>query len=143
MSALQFDLPGSRVLDLFAGSGALGLEALSRGAVHVTFVERSAGAIRALDSNIERLGARENVTVVRGDALGYVHRLPRLAFDLALADPPYETAAAAALVEAFLREPFAAWLWLEHRAGEVLPAPTSASTRRYGDTALTAIPAPD
>jgi 16S rRNA (guanine966-N2)-methyltransferase len=141
MSVLQLDLPGSRVLDLYAGSGALGLEALSRGAAHITFVERSAGAIRALNANIERLGAGENVTVVRGDALAYVARLGRGAFDLALADPPYDTGAAPALVEAFLREPFAGWLWVQHRASEKLPELPDAWTRRYGDTALTAIAA--
>ncbi|HEY8375642.1 MAG TPA: 16S rRNA (guanine(966)-N(2))-methyltransferase RsmD, partial [Nannocystis sp.] len=72
MSALQPELPGARVLDLFAGSGALGLEALSRGAEHATFVERSGRALRALRANLERLGAMDQATIVRGDAVAYV-----------------------------------------------------------------------
>jgi 16S rRNA (guanine966-N2)-methyltransferase len=143
MSALQLEIPGSRVLDLFAGSGALGLETLSRGAAHVTFVERSGGALRALRANIEKLGAIAEVHVVRGDALAYAQQLAPRAFDLALADPPYGTGAAAALAEAFLRSPFAGWLWIEHRAAESLRDAPGARTRRYGDTALTALPAPD
>lgn len=144
MSALQLELPGSRVLDLFAGSGALGLEALSRGAAHVTFVERSIGAIRALRSNLEKLGASEDeVEVVRGDALAYVVRPQTRTFDLALADPPYGTGAAAAMAELFLRRPFATALWIEHRSGERLPEAPGARTRRYGDTALTSFQAAD
>jgi 16S rRNA (guanine966-N2)-methyltransferase len=144
MSALQLELPGSRVLDLFAGSGALGLEALSRGAAHITFVERSSGAIRALRSNIEKLGAAEDeLAIVRADALVYVLRLPRLAFDLALADPPYDTGAPAALFAAFQRRPFARQLWIEHRVSEALPALPGMRSRRYGDTVLTSIPAPE
>ena len=143
MSALQLDLPGSRVLDLFAGSGAVGLEALSRGAAHVTFVERSSGAIRALRGNIEKLRAADDeLEIVRGDALAYVLRLPPLAFDLALADPPYDTGAAAALAAAFKRRPFAQQLWIEHRVSEPLPPTAGQRTRRYGDSVLTAIPAP-
>lgn len=141
MSALLPLLPDSRVLDLYAGSGALGLEALSRGAAHVTFVERAGGALKALAANLEKLGAAAEATVVRGDALRYAERLEPLAFDIALADPPYAEGAAAALVDAFARRPFARWLWLEHRARTPLPALPGARTRRYGDTALTSIPA--
>lgn len=143
MSALQPELPGARVLDLFAGSGALGLEALSRGAEHATFVERSGGALRALRANIERLGAADQTTVVRGDAIAYVQRLEPFAFDIALADPPYGQGHAEALVRAFAARPFARWLWIEHRANESLPELPGARTRRYGDTALTSIPAPE
>src|SRR5256885_6591857 len=71
MSALQTEIPGARVLDLFSGSGALGLETLSRGAEHVTFVEKGAPALRALRDNIEKLGAQDSVEVVRTDALAY------------------------------------------------------------------------
>jgi 16S rRNA (guanine966-N2)-methyltransferase len=144
MSALQLELPGSRVLDLFAGSGALGLEALSRDAAHVTFVERSIGAIRALRENLEKLGAADDeVVVVRGDALAYVLRLQARTFDLALADPPYGTGAAAALAGLFLRKPFATTLWIEHRSREKLPDAPGVHVRRYGDTALTSYLAAD
>lgn len=142
MSALQPLLPGARVLDLYAGSGALGLEALSRGAAHVTFVERSGAALKALKANVESLGAGDQVEIVRADALAYAAELDPLAFDLALADPPYGQGLAEALVRLFLEKPFARWLWIEHRISDRLPAIPEARTRRYGDTALTSIPAP-
>ncbi len=141
MSMLQPSLPGARVLDLYAGSGALGLEALSRGADHVTFVERAAAALRALGENLDALGARDEAEVVRGDALRYASALEAGAYDVALADPPYETGQADALARAFLAIPFAAVLWIEHRVGEKLPALAGARQRRYGDTMLTMIPA--
>jgi 16S rRNA (guanine966-N2)-methyltransferase len=143
MSAIQFQLPGSTVLDLFAGSGALGLEALSRGAAHVTFVERSERVLNTLRANVRALGAEEVCEIVRGDALQFVHGLPPFAFDIALADPPYGAGIAAHLAERFGAAPFASWLWVEHGATEPMPALPGARTRRYGDTALTAIPAPE
>ena len=106
MSALQFELPDSRVLDLFAGSGALGLEALSRGAAHVTFVEQSTRAIEPLRANALKLGAHA-FEVVRADALDYAERLTAGAFDVALADPPYGDGEASRLVQHFARVPFA------------------------------------
>lgn len=143
MSALQFDLPGSRVVDLFAGSGALGLEALSRGALHATFVDTGAPALRTLAANIERLGARAETTVVRRDAIEYAAALDGGAFDLAFADPPYGDGLAARLAEIFLERPFARMLWIEHRVDETLPASAASRTRRYGDTALTSLAPPD
>jgi 16S rRNA (guanine966-N2)-methyltransferase len=137
MSAAQPDLPGARVLDLFAGSGALGLEALSRGAASVTFVERAAPALRALRDNVERLGAGDAVTVVREDALRYAETLGAGAFDVAFADPPYGQGLASAIARVYARVPFAAVLWIEHRATEPLPAWGDARSRRYGDTVLT------
>lgn len=143
MSALQFDLPESTVVDLFAGSGALGLEALSRGAAHATFVETAGDALKALEANIRTLGAGAVTTVVRKEALAWVAALERHAFDIALADPPYGQGLAARLVQLFLDRPFARMLCVEHRAGEPVPAAAGARTRRYGHTALTRIPSPD
>jgi len=141
MSALQPFLAGSRVLDLFAGSGALGLEALSRGAAGVTFVERYGGALRTLQANIEKLGAAAEVEVVRADAMAFVGGLGRDSYDLVLADPPYGQGYADALARCFSRSPFAAWLWIEHRVDDAMPSLAQARQRRYGDTILTAIPA--
>jgi 16S rRNA (guanine966-N2)-methyltransferase len=139
MSILAEALPGARVLDLYAGSGALGLEALSRGAASCTFVELNPPSLRALEANVAALGVGDRVTVHRGDALRYVERLPAGAFDLAFADPPYTRDDAARLVALFRRTPFARILSVEHRAGDRLDGD---GTRRYGDTALTFCHAP-
>ena len=139
MSILAAALPGARVLDLYAGSGALGLEALSRGAASATFVELNPPSLRALAANIEALGVADRVTVHRGDALRYVEGLSAGAFDLALADPPYARDDAARLLALFRWTPFARILSVEHSATDRLDGD---STRRYGDTALTFCRAP-
>jgi 16S rRNA (guanine966-N2)-methyltransferase len=139
MSILADAVAGARVLDLYAGSGALGLEALSRGAGSVTFVELNPPSLKALEANIATLNVSDRVTVHRGDALRFTERLPAGAFDLALADPPYNRDDAARLVALFRRTPFARILSVEHRADERLDGD---STRRYGDTALTFLQAP-
>jgi 16S rRNA (guanine966-N2)-methyltransferase len=139
MSILGDSISGARVLDLFAGSGALGLEALSRGAVAVTFVELNPPSLRALDQNITTLGAQELVTVHRGDAMRFAERLPERAFDVVLADPPYTIDHAARLVALFRRHPFGRILSVEHRSDLELDGD---STRRYGDTAITFCHAP-
>jgi 16S rRNA (guanine966-N2)-methyltransferase len=141
MSALQHDLPGAQVLDLFAGSGALGLEALSRGAAHVTFVELASGPLRILQANVEKLGAAAETEVVRKDALRFLETIENGTFDVAFADPPYDGGEAARLVARFNDAPFARILTLEHRASERLTVPPGARTRRYGDTAITFITA--
>lgn len=140
MSAAQFDLPGSRVVDLFAGSGALGLEALSRGADHATFVETWPRAIAQLKANIATLGAGDQTAIVREDALTFAGRIGPGTFDVAFADPPYGHGLAAALLEVFARRAFAAKLWVEHRSDEALPDLPELRTRRYGDTSITSIP---
>ena len=94
--AIQFEIPGSRVLDAFAGSGALGIEALSRGAVQVDFVEKDPACLRVLEQNLKKVGAA-NARVFRGDVL---RLLPGLGeYDIVLLDPPYE----AGLYEAVLK----------------------------------------
>jgi 16S rRNA (guanine966-N2)-methyltransferase len=142
MSIGAAHLPGARVLDLFAGSGALGLEALSRGAAHAVFVENAPRSLRALHANLAALGAGPRAEVVRGDALRYVAGLAPRSFDLAFADPPYGTGAAEALVQRFAEVPFAALLAVEHGPRDALPELPGARGRRYGDTYLTFFPAP-
>ena len=141
MSALGGDLSGLTVVDLFAGSGALGLEALSRGAVSAVFVERSPTVLRTLESNVDQLDCRDRVTLVRGDALGYAKRAAVGTFDVALADPPYGKGYATRLVDLFGRHPFAQEIWVEHRFDERLPEPPGRFSRRYGDTMVSSIPA--
>jgi 16S rRNA (guanine966-N2)-methyltransferase len=139
MSILADAIPGARVLDLYAGSGALGLEALSRGAASATFVELNPPSLRALQANVATLGVADRVTVYRGDALRYVEGLPAGAFDLVLADPPYARDDAGRLAALFRSTPFARILSVEHQAADRLDGD---STRRYGDTALTFFHAP-
>ena len=79
---------GSNVCDLYAGSGALGIEALSRGATSCVFVEQDRGAIEVIHENLETLGFEDRATVIQGDVLAWVER-DNTAFDLVLADPPY------------------------------------------------------
>jgi len=136
MGALGLELEGARVLDLFAGSGALGLEALSRGAQEVVFVERAKGALATLQGNVQLLGARDACEIIRGDAMAYIRRLGPGAFDLALADPPYDRGLAQDLLEIFAGKGFAGALWVEHRSGEVMPDYPGLRQRRYGDTTL-------
>ncbi len=134
MSILGSALEGARVLDLYAGSGALGLEALSRGAESADFVELNPPSLAALRENIEAFGLGERATVHRGDALRFASRLEAGAFDLAFADPPYTADAAARLVAHFRQVPFARILSVEHRADLRIEGE---DTRRYGDTAIT------
>jgi 16S rRNA (guanine966-N2)-methyltransferase len=82
------DLTAARVLDLFAGSGALGLEALSRGAASCVFCERAPVALEALRANVDALGVADRVRIVPGDALRHLGSLGG-GFDLVLLDPPY------------------------------------------------------
>jgi 16S rRNA (guanine966-N2)-methyltransferase len=139
MSILGPELEDARVLDLFAGSGALGLEALSRGARSATFVELNPPSLEALRANIEGLGAGDRATIHRGDALRFAEGLPAGAFEVAFADPPYTTDAADRIVALFRRHPFARILSVEHPAGRRVEGD---ETRRYGDTAVTFCRAP-
>ena len=135
MSILQKELPGARVLDLFAGSGALGLEALSRGAVSADFVEKNAASLRTLRANIEKLEAGDCATVHRTDAIQFAQSLGPGAFDVAFADPPYSGGGAVVLASRWLQVPFAAVLSIEHSTSTAMPP--GADTRRYGTTAIT------
>src|SRR5687768_3707687 len=105
MSIIQPLIPGALVLDLFAGSGALGLEALSRGAVHCDFVEIAARSLAALRANVDKLGAGEASHIVRGDALKFVERLAPASYEIAFADPPYGMNFAARIAERWLEAP--------------------------------------
>lgn len=139
MSAMGPYLPGARVLDLFAGSGALGLEALSRGAEKVTFVERNRKALAVLKANIERLGAGAECSVVVGDAISFFRRATPGTFDLVVADPPYEQGHAEELLALFLEKGFAGQLWVEHRSSEDISPYPGIRQRRYGDTTLSSL----
>ena len=135
MSILQNDLPDATVLDLFSGSGALGLEALSRGASHATFVESAGPSLISLRANIEQLAAAAATTVHRMDAIRFLSTLGEHAYGVAFADPPYRKGLAAQVADRWREGQFSRILALEHAAGEVMPG--DGDTRRYGDTGLT------
>ena len=135
MSIVQPHLDGARVVDLFAGSGALGLEALSRGAASADFVEIAAASLRALTENVAALGASDRARIHRADAIRFAQRLGAGAYDVALADPPYGLGLAEQLARLWTERPFATLLCIEHGARE--PMPEGTDRRRYGTTAIT------
>ena len=91
-SSIGADVPGADVLDLYAGTGALGIEALSRGADRATFVEQSRAAVRTIHQNLDRTLLAERAEVVASEVSAFVSRRrePGRRFDLVLADPPYD-----------------------------------------------------
>ena len=131
---------GSRVLDLFAGSGALGIEALSRGAEHATFVDNAPGAIRVIGANLEAVKA--DATVVRAEArrfLGGASRTGRQ-YDLVFLDPPYRLAASlgrdlSASLAAVLAPGAVVVAESDRRAPLEIDLPLQ-DERRYGDTLI-------
>ncbi|HJQ11846.1 MAG TPA: 16S rRNA (guanine(966)-N(2))-methyltransferase RsmD [Gemmatimonadaceae bacterium] len=135
MSILQLEIPDARVLDLYAGSGALGLEALSRGAVSADFVEKNPKSLHALEENIASLGADDLATIHRKSALMFVDSLESGAYDIAFADPPYASGDAIRLAERWKEVPFTRVLSIEHSARDAMP--DGGDTRKYGDTAIT------
>lgn len=135
MSILQKELTGARVLDLFAGSGALGLEAISRGAASADLVENDPRTIRVLRRNLEVLGAENVATIHRSDAILFARSLGANSFDVAFADPPYDSRAALDIACVWLDCRFASTLSIEHDAREALP--DAFDTRRYGSSAIT------
>src|SRR5882672_5996091 len=138
-SILQQSIPDARVLDLFAGSGALGFEALSRGAVSVDFVEHSKASLAAIRDNATTLNVGDRVTIHRSDALRFAERLQPAQYDVAFADPPYASDEAEQVAGVFRATPFARILGIEHRSDLSLDGD---DTRRYGDTAITFVYAP-
>lgn len=140
MSILADALPGARVLDLFAGSGALGLEAISRGATSADFVDLAPRSIAAIKANIGTLDLADSARVHRADALRFASRLAPLSYDITFADPPYTIESAALeLVRGFRETPFSRILTVEHSASV---DPGGDQSRRYGDTAITFCYAP-
>jgi len=132
-------VPGARVLDLFAGTGALGLEALSRGAAHAAFVETGRPALALLRENLRRLGAEAEAWVIERDATR-PGRCPGAPFDLVFLDPPYGLGlgarALAAAREGGWIAPGALVAWEEAAGAAPAPPPglTLLDARRYGGT---------
>lgn len=144
-SILAPRLEGVRVLDLFAGSGALGIEALSRGAASATFVDTDFDAIRAIRGNLERARFAELATVVKRDVFSFLRDVTS-PFDLILADPPYAERMGKDLVVDLLQTPClpdllgeGALLVIESSRAkpyEISPALQCLKVRRYGKSHL-------
>lgn len=135
MSIVQLSLPGARVLDLFAGSGALGIEALSRGAASAEFVDADPRSLAVVRSNLESLDAVDRSTVVRADAVEFAESLSPDSYDVVFADPPYATDACVKIAELWLRSPFSTLIGIEHSRSTMMPE--GGDTRRYGDSGVT------
>jgi 16S rRNA (guanine(966)-N(2))-methyltransferase RsmD len=141
--AILGSVEGAHVLDLFAGTGALGLEALSRGAAHATFVDSGRPAVAAIRSNLRTLGIEDRATVIAGDAVATAARhAPGTPWRLVFVDPPYRSDLAARAVAALPPEHLAgdAVIVIEHDRHN--PPPESLGSllrtdqRRYGDTLI-------
>ncbi len=132
-------LEGARVLDLFAGSGALGLEALSRGARSADFVENGAAALHALKANVAKLGLKKSrkhsARIFKRDAIPFVESLDEGAYDLAFADPPYGSAKLDRVLAAWRATRFATILGFEHERDRELPR--GGKRLQFGDTTVT------
>jgi len=125
---LQAEIAGKRCLDLFAGSGALGFEALSRGAGFVRFVEAAPAVARQLKENLRLLDVEGQAAVQRADALKWVRRAPERPYDLVFLDPPYALEVLPSLCARLERNRWLAeeaWIYLEqesHRPWFELPS---------------------
>ena len=135
LDELAKDVKGARVLDLFAGTGALGLEAVSRGAKSADFVEFRPDSLHALRANVAALGLQKTTRIFKKDAVPFVAALSEHAYDLAFADPPYESKVIDRIMDAWKTVKFARVLVVEHAAATELPRGDRVLT--FADTRIT------
>lgn len=135
LDLLKPDLKGARCLDLFAGTGALGLEAISRGALSCDFVENAAAAMHSLKANIAALRARESTRIFDRDAIPFVEKITQIGYDIAFVDPPYGSRKLDRVVSRWLAQPFSRILAVEHEPGHDLSI--KGKSIRVGDSVFT------
>ncbi len=140
-------IEGAHVLDLFAGSGALGIEALSRGAAYVTFVDHQVRGLAILRQNLEVLGLKDRSHVVRGDVVRWLEASPDAIkrAGLVFLDPPYDDVVLDRALEVLDRTLYDATVVAEHSRRQEMPAVDRLlidRQRRYGDTVVTVFRAP-
>ncbi len=131
LTLIETDLFRARVLDLFAGSGALGLEALSRGASNVDFIENGPSALHALKANVAALRETRRCRIFKKDAVQWIERLDAGAYDVAFVDPPYGSAKLDRVVARWLEVPFARVLVLEHDKEHAIDHQAARKGKRY------------
>ena len=134
LDLVQASLRDAVILDLFAGTGALGLEAISRGATRADFVETRPSSLHALRANVALLRVRDRTRVFKRDALPFAGALDEDAYDVAFADPPYESRMLDRVIDRWLVRGFSRVLAVEHAATHMLPR--AATHRRFEDTAV-------
>lgn len=122
LDLLKADLPSARVLDLFAGTGALGLEAISRGAHRADFVEMRPDSLHALRANVALLRLRERTRIFKRDAIPFAAALAEDSYDVAFADPPYGSRMLDRVIEGWRATRFARVFAVEHAREHELPA---------------------
>ena len=122
LDLLAADVPNARVLDLFAGTGALGLEAISRGAHRADFVEFRPDSLHALRANVALLRLRERTRIFKRDAVPFAAALTPDSYDLAFADPPYGSRMLDRVIESWIAQRFARVLAVEHALTHEIPA---------------------
>jgi len=132
---LANDIAEARVLDLFAGTGALGLEAISRGAKSADFVEIRPSSLHALRANVAALRVRERTRIFKRDALPFAAALAPESYDIAFVDPPYESRMLDRVVETWRETRFARILAAEHARTHELPR--GGRRQLFDDTAVT------
>jgi 16S rRNA (guanine966-N2)-methyltransferase len=135
MELLGDAVKGPRVLDLFAGTGALGLEAMSREAKYCDFVENGPSALHSLKANVAALRVREKVRIFDRDAIPFVERIDKVAYDVAFADPPYGSRKLDRIIKRWLAIPFSSILAIEHAPDHDLGV--KGKSRRVGDSMVT------
>ena len=135
LDLLRDDLEEARVLDLFAGTGALGLEALSRGAARADFVETRPSSLHALRANVAALRVRDRVRIFRRDALPFAAALVEGAYDIAFVDPPYGSRMLDRVLDQWRATSFSQLLVAEHARDHEVPR--GSLRRTYDDTAVT------
>lgn len=135
LDLLAADLPKARVLDLFAGTGALGLEAISRGADRADFVEFRPDSLHALRANVALLRLRERTRIFKRDALPFAEALTPDSYDVAFADPPYGSRMLDRVIESWHATRFSRVLAVEHAGTHELPA--GGRRRTFDDSAVT------
>jgi 16S rRNA (guanine966-N2)-methyltransferase len=124
LDALEPELLRARVLDLFAGTGALGLEAISRGAARADFVETRPSSLHALRANVALLRLRDRTRIFKRDALPFAGALDEDAYDIVFADPPYGSRMLDRVLDDWRARRFSRLLVVEHALTHELPKPT-------------------